>query len=276
MVSIDAIGAIAQKELTDRFRTRWVVVIAFAFSVFTILIAYLGSAPSGIAGFRRMEATVASLTSLVTYFIPILALTLGGGIIIDERERGTLDIFLSSPISFPEFLMGKFSGLLMSLAISTLGGLGIAGLVLVFKAGLTASKSYIFFMFNSLILGLIFLSLSFLISVLFEERSKVIAFTIFIWLFITVLYDLGLLGLLIITKGELSSALFTVLLLLNPVDIYRVMNFLSIGEFKVFIGLASVEFPVFLKMPILMLITMIWIIVPLIMSHYLFKRRFLS
>ncbi len=276
MVSIDAIGAIAQKELIDKLRTRWVMVIAIAFSIFTILIAYFGSAPSGIAGFRRMEATVASLTSLVTYFIPILALTLGGGIIIEERERGTLEIFLSSPLTFFEFLMGKFSGLLMSLTIATVVGLGIAGLALIWKVGLTASKSYIFFMFNSILFGLIFLSLSFLISVIFEERSRVIAFTIFIWLFLTVLYDLGLLGLLIITKGELSSALFSALLLLNPIDIYRIMNFLSIGEFKVFIGLASVEFPVFLKMPILMLITIIWIIVPLIMSHYLFKRRFLS
>ncbi|MFN3478995.1 MAG: ABC transporter permease [Thermodesulfovibrionales bacterium] len=276
MVSIDAIGAIARKELTDRLRTRWVIVIATAFSVFTILIAYFGSAPSGIAGFRRIEATVASLTSLVTYFIPILALTLGGGIIIDERERGTLDLFLSAPISFSEFIAGKFSGLLISLTISTLGGLGLAGLILILKAGFAASKSYIFFMFNSIILGLIFLSLSFLISVLFEERSKVIAFMIFIWLSLSVLYDLALLGLLILTKGELSSAIFTTLLLLNPVDIYRVMNFLSIGEFKVFIGLASVEFPAFFKTSILLLISLLWIIVPLAASHYLFKRRYLT
>lgn len=276
MVSIDTIGAIAKKELTDRLRTRWVIVIAAAFSVFTILIAYFGSAPSGIAGFRRIEATVASLTSLVTYFIPILALTMGGGIIIDERERGTLDLFLSAPISLSEFIAGKFSGLLMSLTVSTLGGLGLAGFVLIFKTGLAASKSYIFFMFNSIILGLIFLSLSFLISVLFEERSRVIAFMIFIWLFLSVLYDLGLLGLLILTKGELSSVIFTTLLLLNPVDIYRVMNFLSIGEFKVFIGLASVEFPGFFKTPILLLISMLWIMVPLAASRYLFKRRYLT
>lgn len=275
MVFLDAIGAIARKELTDRLRTRWVIVIAAAFSVFTILIAYFGSAPAGIAGLRRIEATVASLTSLVTYFIPILALTLGGGMIIDERERGTLDLFLSSPISLSEFIAGKFSGLLISLTISTLGGLGLAGLVLILKAGLAASKSYIFFMFSSIILGLIFLSLSFLISVLFEERSRVIAFMIFIWLLLSVLYDLGLLGLLILTKGELSNTIFTALLLLNPVDIYRIMNFLSIGEFKVFIGLASVEFPGFFKIPILLLISMLWIIVPLIASHYLFKRRYL-
>ncbi len=276
MVSIDAIGAIAQKELTDKLRTRWVILIAIAFSVFTILIAYFGSAPSGMAGFRRIEATVASLTSLVIYFIPILALTLGGGMIIDERERGTLDLFLSSPISFMDFLTGKFSGLLISLAISTIGGFGLAGLVLVLKAGLAASKSYIFFMFNSIILGLIFLSLSFLVSVLFEERSKVIAFIIFLWLLFSVLYDLGLLGLLILTKGELNSAVFTTLLLLNPVDIYRIMNFLSIGEFKAFIGLASVEFPAFLKIPFLLIISALWIVVPLAISHYIFKRRYLS
>ena len=80
MVFTDAMLAIANKELSDKLKSRWVMIIAAGFAAFTLIIAYFGSAPAGITGFRALEATIASLTSLVIYFIPILALTLGGGI----------------------------------------------------------------------------------------------------------------------------------------------------------------------------------------------------
>jgi Cu-processing system permease protein len=88
--------AIAHKEVSDKLKSKWVIVIGAGFALFTVVISYFGAAPAGMAGFRALDATVASLTSLVTYFIPILALTLGGGIVADEKEKGTLEIFLAS------------------------------------------------------------------------------------------------------------------------------------------------------------------------------------
>jgi len=268
--------AIALKELSDKLKSKWVLVIASGFAAFTIVIAYFGGATSGVAGFRSMDATIASLTSLVTYFIPILALTLGGGIIADERDKGTLEIFLSSPISISEFIMGKFFGLAIALAISTLVGLGISGAILLIQLGFSAVGSYVIFMLNSVILGLIFLSVSFLVSILFNERARVIAFTVFLWLFFAVLYDLGLVGLLIVTKGAVGSDIFSTLLTLNPVDIYRVLNFLSIGELKVFLGLASVELPEYMRTSVLWGVSLLWVALPLIVSYHLFKKRYLA
>ncbi len=272
----DAMRAIAHKELSDKLKSKWVIVIGSGFALFTLVISYFGGATSGVTGFMSLEATIASLTSLVTYFIPILALTLGGGIIADEQEKGTLGIYLSSPISIGEFLIGKFLGLVIALVLSIVAGLGIAGGVLLINAGLGAVGMYLVFVLNSVVLGVTFLSVSFLISVLFYERTKVIAFTIFLWLFFTILYDLGLIGLLIITKGEVSTDIFSMLLMLNPVDIYRVLNFVSIGEFQVMIGLASVDFPAYIRPSMLWAISMIWIIVPLVISCYYFKKRYLN
>ncbi len=272
----DALKAFAHKELSDKLKSRWVLVIATGFALFTVIIAYFGAAPAGVAGFRGINPTIASLTSLVTYFIPILALTLGGGIIADEREKGTLDIFLSSPISFREFILGKFSGLSLAFILSSLAGFGIAGIILFMKIGTNAIGSYLIFIINSILLGIIFLSLSFMVSIFFYERTKVIAFTVFIWLFFTVLYDLALVGLIIVTKGAIETGIFSVLLMLNPVDVYRILNFLSIGELSVVIGLTTVEFPVYLKTPILWVISLLWISLPLVVSHYLFKRKYLT
>ncbi|GAB4409933.1 MAG: ABC transporter permease subunit [Thermodesulfovibrionales bacterium] len=276
MAFTDAMRAIARKELSDKLKGRWVMVIAAGFAAFTIIISYFGGATSGVAGFRSIDATIASLTSLVTYFIPILALTLGGGIIADERDKGTLEIYLASPISIGEFITGKFLGLSIALTISTLVGLGISGMVLLIRLGFGAIGSYILFMLNSVVLGLIFLSVSFLISILFYDRTRVIAFTVSLWLFFAVLYDLGLIGLLIITKGAVGNEVFSALLVLNPVDVYRILNFLSIGELKVFLGLASVELPSYMKTSVLWIISLMWVALPLIVSYHLFKRRYLA
>ncbi|MCK5286536.1 MAG: ABC transporter permease [Thermodesulfovibrionia bacterium] len=276
MVFTDAMRAIAHKELSDKLKGKWVIIIGAGFALFTVIISYFGVAPAGVTGFRSLDATVASLTSLVTYFIPILALTLGGGIVADEKEKGTLEIFLSSPISIGDFIIGKFLGLVIALALSTAAGFGIAGVILVIKIGVGTIGSFLVFIVNSITLGIIFLSISFLISILLYERTKVIALTIFLWLFFTILYDLGLIGLLVITKGGIGTQVFSILLMFNPVDVYRILNFVSIGEFKILIGLASVEFPSYMRASLLWGISLLWILVPLVISYYSFKRRYLE
>jgi Cu-processing system permease protein len=268
--------AIAYKELADKLKSKWIIVIGAGFALFTLIISYFGGSVAGVAGFRGLDATVASLTSLVTYFIPILALTLGGGIIADEQEKGTLEIFLASPISVAEFIMGKFCGLVIALALSTTAGLGVAVGIFLIKTGVAAAGTFLIFIIHSVILGIIFLSVSFLISILLYERSRVIALTVFIWLFFTILYDLGLIGLLVITKGAIGTNVFSILLMFNPVDVYRILNFISIGEFKILIGLASVEFPAFMGAPLLWGVSLVWILGPLILSYYFFKRRYLT
>jgi Cu-processing system permease protein len=275
-VFTDAVRAIARKELSDKLKSRWVIVIGTGFAAFTMVISYFGGATSGVTGFRDMDATIASLTSLVTYFIPILALTLGGGIIADEHDRGTLDIFLAAPITPAEFIFGKFLGLALALSIALFAGLGVSGFVLLIHSGMKAFFSYGLFMLNSAVLGFIFLSVSFLVSVLFRERAKVIAFTVFLWLFFSVLYDLGLIGLLIVTKGTIGNDIFSAFLTLNPVDVYRILNFLSIGELKVFLGLVSVELPAYMKSPVLWAVSLAWMLLPLVMSYRFFKKRYLA
>ena len=272
----NAMRAIAHKELSDKLKSKWVIVIGTGFALFTLVISYFGGATAGVTGFMSLDATIASLTSLVTYFIPILALTLGGGIIADEQEKGTLGIYLASPISIGEFLTGKFLGLVIALILSIVVGLGIAGGVLLINTGMGAAGTYLIFVLNSVVLGVTFLSASFLISVLFYERTKVIAFTIFLWLFFAILYDLGLIGLLIFTKGNIGTDIFSMLLMFNPVDIYRILNFVSIGESQVLIGLASVDLPAYIRPSMLWAISMIWIIAPLGISCYYFKKRYME
>ncbi|MBF0487450.1 MAG: ABC transporter permease subunit [Nitrospirae bacterium] len=268
--------ALAYKEFSDRLKSRWVAVITLGFAILTIVVSYFGSAASGVVSFRTMAATVASLTSLVVYFIPMLALTLGGGVIADERDRHTLDLYLSAPITAAEFIAGKYIGLALSLAVPSLLGFSIPGVILLLKTGVGSMGSYMVFVVNSVALGLVFLSISFLTSVMFYERSKVVGFTVLVWLVFTIVYDLGLVGVLIATKGALTPGAFIVMLLFNPVDVYRILNFTTIGEYSVLMGLASVDIPGFIRPSVLWAVTVAWIAAPLLASYYFFKKRYMK
>ncbi|MBP8922137.1 MAG: ABC transporter permease subunit, partial [Thauera sp.] len=113
------VATIAGKEFWDRIRNRWVLAVALVFTVFALSIAYFGSAQQGAVGFRSIEVTIASLVSLVIYLIPLIALVLGFDAIVGERERGSLDLLLSMPITRLELLLGKYLGLAGALTFST-------------------------------------------------------------------------------------------------------------------------------------------------------------
>ena len=93
---------VAQKELRDRLRNRWVLAVALVFTVFALVITYFGGAQQGAVGLRSIEFTIASLVSLVIYLIPLIALLLGFDAIVGERERGTGEFLAHSPAAVKE------------------------------------------------------------------------------------------------------------------------------------------------------------------------------
>jgi hypothetical protein len=103
------------------------VLVALVFTVFALVIAYFGAAQQGAVGFRSIDVTIASLVSLVIYLIPLIALILGFDAIVGERERGSLDLLLTLPITRKELILGKYAGLAAALAFSTIAGFGAVG-----------------------------------------------------------------------------------------------------------------------------------------------------
>jgi hypothetical protein len=67
-----------------------------------------GSAPTGTLGADRLSVTVASLTSLAVYLVPLIALLMSFDAIAGEVERGTLPLMLTYPVGRAELLLGKF------------------------------------------------------------------------------------------------------------------------------------------------------------------------
>ncbi|MDE2598880.1 MAG: ABC transporter permease [Rhodocyclaceae bacterium] len=263
--------AVAAKEFRDRIRNRWVLAVALVFTVFSLVIAYFGSAQQGQVGFRSIEITIASLVSLVIYLIPLIALLLGFDAVVGERERGSLDLLLALPITRGELLLGKYLGLAMALTLSTLAGFGLVAVVLWRHMGGGALLHYGGFMASSVLLGLAFLSLAVLLSVFARDRTRASGLAITVWFFFVLVFDLLLLGLLVTTGEYFPGDTFSWLLMLNPADVFRILNIFSLDDVRTLYGLASVV-PTTLGSPLVMGgVMLIWIVLPLILAKWRFK-----
>lgn len=270
-IEVTQIGVIAEKEFWDRIRNRWVLAVAAVFTIFALVIAYLGAAQQGAVGFRGIDVTIAGLVSLVIYLVPLIALILGYDAIVGERDRGSLELLLSMPITHLELLLGKFFGLAMALTFSTLAGFGLAGIILSYEIGLTALYHYAAFLVSALLLGWAFLSIAVMVSVVARDRIRASGVAIGLWFFYVLVYDLLLLGLLVVTEGKMSLNFFPILLMLNPADIFRILNLFGFEEVRQLYGLATV-FPDTLANPWLMGTAMVlWIIAPLGLAIWRFR-----
>ncbi len=262
---------IAGKEWRDRIRNRWVVAVALIFALFALAIAWFGSAQQGTVGFRGIDVTVASLVSLVIYLVPLIALVLGYDAIVGEKERGSLELLLAMPITRFEILLGKFLGL--SAALASASALGFGAGLLALGGQLTARgvHHYLGFAGSAILMGMAFLSLSMLVSVVAPDRIRASGTAIGLWFFFVLIFDLLLLGVLVWSEGKLGSGVFGILLMLNPADVFRLLNIFGSEQVQSMYGLATVMPDTLTNPAVLVGVMLGWIIAPFIVAHWRFK-----
>ncbi len=263
---------LASKELRERLRNRWVLAVAIVFTLFSLLITYFGAASQGQVGPRSLDYTIASLVSLVIYLLPLIALLLGFDAVVGERERGSLELLLAHPVSRLELLLGKYLGLAAALALSTFIGFALVGGLLWQQFGAAATLlHYGGFVVSSTLLGLSFLSLALLLSVLAKERTRASGLAIVLWFLFVLVFDLALLGALVATGGQWAGDWFAWLLLLNPTDVFRILNVFSLDQVGGLFGLGHLVPPAFGNPWVMGSTLTAWIVLPLAAAVWRFK-----
>ena len=268
--------ALAKKEFRDGLRNRWVLAVSMVLGVLALALAYFGAAPSGEVGFTPMGVTIASLTSLAIYLIPLIALVLCFDAIVGEREAGTLLLLLGHPVQRWQIFVGKFVGQAAILALSIIAGFGVAWALL---AGLTpqargaeAAAAFGLFIASSVLLALAFQSLAYVVSAVTSEKTRAAGLALVLWFALVLVFDLVLLGVLVASKGAVGGGIFPYLLLLNPADIYRLVNLTGFESVAVSSGLASVGAQAQFAVMSLLTALVLWVVVPLGVAAWLFNR----
>ncbi len=269
--------AVALKELKDGLRNRWIIAITLIFICLSLGLAYFGAAASGQVGFTPLSTMIVSLASLTVFIIPIIALMLAYDSIVGEDEQGTLLLLLTYPLSRSQLLLGKFFGKTFIMAISTILGFSASAiLIAIFSEQIELSEliyAFSVFIISAILLGAIFIAIAMLMSAFVKEKSIAAGLALIVWFFFVLVYDLGLLGILVMTEGGVGADYFPYLLLLNPTDIFRLVNLSGFEAAQVQSGLMAVATSDLLSPIYLFSALCLWVIIPLIIAIAIFKKR---
>lgn len=219
-------------EFRIALRNRWVAIVIAMMALFSIVLSATGSAPTGVLGANGLSVTVASLTSLAVYLVPLVALLMSFDAIAGEVERGTLSLVLSYPLSRAELLMGKFLAHLSILMIALAIGFGIAAATALVQdsAALAGLPALLRLFWSASFLGATFIALGYALSAVTGRTAAAAGGAIGLWLVAIVLFDLALLSAVVADDGGVfSTRIFPWLLIGNPADAFRLYNLAASG-----------------------------------------------
>ena len=268
---------VARKEIQEGLRNRWVLATTLLLAGLALSLTFLGSAPTGTVGVRALDVVIVSLSSLTIFLLPLIALLISHDAIVGEMERGTMLLLLSYPVARWQVLLGKVIGHLSILAFATLLGYGAAAGALAATGAAIDAESWTAFasmIGSSILLGAAFIAIGYLVSALVRERGTAGGIAIGIWLVFVLIYDMALLGLLVVDQGQiLSGGFLNALLLLNPADAYRLFNLTGSAGVSAFSGMAGVSQNATLNPSILLAALAVWVLLPLGLAAFAFSRR---
>ncbi len=219
--------ATAGTEFRIALRNRWVAIAVALMALFSLVLSAAGSAPTGDLGVDRLSVTVASLTSLAVYLVPLVALLMSFDAVAGEVERGTLPLLLTYPVGRAEILLGKLLAHLTVLTLAVAVGYGLAAVAAFWVDGdaLSGLPALIRLTWTSVLLGATFLGAGYALSSLARRPSGAAGLAMGLWLGAVVLYDLGLLAAVVADNGGwFTTSVFPFALLANPADAFRLFN----------------------------------------------------
>lgn len=267
---------IAGKEILEGLRNRWVLATTLLLAALALSLTFLGSAPTGNVGAGALDVVVVSLSSLTIFLLPLIALLISHDAIVGEMERGTMILLLSYPVGRYQIVLGKFCGHVLILAFATVIGYGVAaGALAISGAAVLAASWYAFawMIGTSIMLGAAFVAIGYLISSLARDRGTAAGASVGVWLIMVLVFDMALLGLLVVDQGRTVSALLLErLLFLNPTDIYRLANLTGFNVSQ-FSGMAGLVGSAGASTLALLVGMVLWIAVPLGLATVSFARR---
>jgi Cu-processing system permease protein len=270
------VTVIAGAEIRAALRNRWVLATTLLMAALALTLAFLGSAPAGTVGAGPLEVTVVSLSSLTIFLLPLIALLLSYDAVVGEAERGTLLLLLAYPVARWQVVVGKFLGHTAVLAFATTLGYGAAGLVLGWSgsADVESWTAFAGMIGSSVLLGAAFLALGYLASVAVRDRGMAAGLAIGLWLALVLLYDMALLGALVVGHGRtITAPAFNALLLFDPADVYRLFNLSGFAKVSLFAGMAGLAEQAQFGRDILLAALGLWVAAPLGLAALLFTRK---
>jgi len=268
------VGVVAREEFRQALESRWLFGFTALLTALVLGLSFFGMAQSREVGFQGFARVTLSLMNLVLFIVPLTGLMLG--VTSVAGGSGALPLLLAQPVSRREVLAGKLLGLGTALTVAQLVGFGGGGVVVALSAGADQVRGFAALTGLSIALGWLMVSTSLMIAVLRPDRLKAMSTALFLWLLLVVAYDLAVLGATTLLGGLPLQRVLVPALLLNPVDIARVLTTLAVGSGALFGPTSAVLMKLSgttVGIGIGLLVLVVETIVPAAVAMWVFERR---
>lgn len=260
---MELIGKIIRFELSNAFRSKWVI----AYSLFFFLLSYL------LLSFETDSAKAAiSMMNIVLIIIPLVSIIFGTIFVYNSRDY--IEMILCQPIDRKSLFLGLYLGNSIPLAAGFFSGT-VTGFLL---NGSTFSsvEGFMILLIVGISLTFIFTAIAFYIAIKFADKAKGLGVSIILWLLFAVVYDgLILLFVYFFQEYPIDNAVL-IISLLNPIDLGRVL-FIMNFDISALMGYTGALFNKFFGSSIGMILSftflMLWFIIPTFLGLRGFKKK---
>ncbi|HNQ82081.1 MAG TPA: ABC transporter permease subunit [Bacteroidales bacterium] len=217
----------------DLVRSRWIYAYLLFFLLVTTGLVWSGS---------DLSRALISLMNILLILCPLIGTLFGALYYYNSREF--IDLLLALPLPRRSIFLGKYLGLAISLSASFLLGIGLPMVVFgVFSSGLLTN--FLTLLATGIFLTFIFTAIAFVVALKSENPIRGFGMAIFIWLFLSVIYDGILLVVMMYFESYPLDRFALIASLFNPVDLSRILIMLQL-DISALMGYTGAVFRKFL------------------------------
>jgi len=213
-----------------------------------------------------------SLLSVSLLVVPLVSAFFGISYYYESRRFA--EFLLAQPLGRAEILLAQFGAVATVLVSMFWGGVLFPFLPHLLTFG--EKVTLLLLLTSGTLVSLSFLSLSFLIGVLVEDKARGVSAVLALWLYLTLLHDALILTVVYLFREYPLEKPVLVLTLLNPVDLSRLLVILNM-DVAALMGLTGAVFKELLgsgKGSLLAFGTLLlWSLLPLLGATFLFRRK---
>lgn len=218
---------VASMERVIAARSGWIRGFGLFFGLSVLALAVLSSSnDAGVAGFGFNRATATAL-NLMLLIVPLISIVIGANAM--AGSRGMWEVLASQPIKIETLVMGKWLGVWFGVGGVTAVTFGASGILLAFWGSGVGADAYVSLGVAGVFLAGSFAGIGTVIGAAITDRSRAMVATALVWFVAVFLYDWAVMGLALITSTNMVPGAVWTALLLNPVDLARLITVSGIG-----------------------------------------------
>lgn len=250
---------IAKYAIYDILRNKIVLSYTLFLFIISMSLIFLDSDP-----FR----SISSIMSVMLIVVPLISIIFSTIFMYNSYEF--IELLVSQPIKRRHILLANYLGVVVSLIMALLMGVGLP--ILMYVPGSIGMMLITI----GILLTFIFTSLAFLSAVITRDKAKGIGMALLLWFFFSVIYDGLIVGLMFLFSDYPLERVVLVLTALNPIDLGRISIMMKM-DISALMGYTGAIFRDFFGTGIGMIYTfllmLLWAIIPLVLAVRIFKKK---